>query len=266
MSEEPYFAADVVDALEYERLTYLGQMFDHITARRLEAFNIAEGWRCLDVGAGGGSVARWLAAQVGQQGKVVATDINPQYLRNHTLPNLEVRLHNIVTDNLEHSYYDLVHCRAVLMHLAQPRQALQRMVAAVRPGGWLCIEEGDYGMFGAADPTHPSAEHFTRSMQAAFYTIHATGIMNLYFGRQLRELVEGQGFVDIGHDGTIWVSRGKEPCSRFHRLALTIMRPYMIAAGVLTKEDCNVLEHLYDETSFAFIGPAIFGAWGRRAS
>src|SRR5438128_259334 len=120
MSEDRYFAADTEDAFERERLGYLRQMCDPVTMRRLEALDVAEGWRCLEVGAGDGSVACWLAARVGPQGRVVATDINPRFLHNLAVPNLEVRHHHIVNDDLERAHYDLVHCRAVLGHLAQP--------------------------------------------------------------------------------------------------------------------------------------------------
>jgi len=40
------------------------------------------------------------------------------------------------------------------------------MAAAVRPGGWLLIEEPDYGLFGAANPKHPSAEFFNTTSRA----------------------------------------------------------------------------------------------------
>jgi len=52
-------------------------------------------------------------------------------------PNVEVRQQDILTDDLESGHYDLVHCRFLLMHLPDPRRALERMVRAVlqRVGG-----------------------------------------------------------------------------------------------------------------------------------
>jgi len=266
MSEDRYFAVDTADAFERERLEYLRQMCDPITVRRLEALGVRESGRCLEVGAGDGSVACWLAARVGPQGRGVATDINPRFLQGLAMPNLEVRHHHIVNDDLERAHYDLVHCRAMLMHLAQPMQALERMAAAVRPGGWLCIEEGDYGLCGTADPTHPAAERFTRALRAVVDAVYARGVMNPYFGRRVPTLVEGLGFVDVGHDGTAWVSRGQDAGARFHRLSLAVVRPAMIAAGVLTEEEYAVLEQVLEEPSFAFVSFVLFGAWGRRTS
>src|SRR6516164_7895571 len=76
---------------ERQRLALLTQFADAITTRRLTELGVGPGWRCLDVGAGDGSVARWLAGRVGPRGRVVATDLNPRFLAGHGLPNLEVR-------------------------------------------------------------------------------------------------------------------------------------------------------------------------------
>jgi len=51
--------------------------------------------------------------------------------------------HNIVADELERDAFDLVHTRAVLVHLAERDIALDRLVAALKPGGWLLVEETD---------------------------------------------------------------------------------------------------------------------------
>src|SRR5262249_31780484 len=68
-------------------------------------------------------------------GHVVATDIDPRFLARPELAGVEVRRHDILRDLLETRHYDLIHCRALLMHLREPERALARMVAALRPGG-----------------------------------------------------------------------------------------------------------------------------------
>ena len=194
MSEERYFAARTEAEFESERLGHLQKMCNPITFRRLQAVGVKPGWRCLEVGAGEGAVARWLAEQVGSGGQVVATDVNTRFLRNLNLPNVEVRTHHIVDDELERGHYDLVHCRAVLGHLLDYGQALARMVAAVRPGGWICIEEGDYGAWSAVDWESAAGERFTRAFRAALAGLHKKGIMNPYFGRLTPALLGGRAF------------------------------------------------------------------------
>src|SRR5262244_4089208 len=105
MGEHQYVLSQAADVPERERLALLEHNLDPLSQRRLAALGIQPGWRCLEVGAGHGSIARWLAAQVGPQGRVVATDLNPRFLTDLTLPNVEIRRHDIRTDPLEPHMY-----------------------------------------------------------------------------------------------------------------------------------------------------------------
>jgi hypothetical protein len=67
-------------------------------------------------------VARWLAGQVGPTGHVVATDIDPRFLADREPAGVEVRRHDITVDPIEEDSYDLVHCRALLIHMRDPRR------------------------------------------------------------------------------------------------------------------------------------------------
>ena len=160
MTEQQYFASGSKDEFERERLGLLESFKDPKTIRHLEALGVREGWNCLEAGAGKGSIAMWLANRVGHTGKVVATDINTRFLQDLSIQNLEVRTHDITKDNLEEGQYDLVHCRALLSHLPEPEKALERMTNALKKGGWIYVEEPDYGLSEAIDPNHPSAAVF----------------------------------------------------------------------------------------------------------
>src|SRR4029077_20750563 len=84
---------------EDERLDLLEQLFDPGSRRRRDL--VQPGWRCLEVGAGRGSMATWLAERVGPSGQVVATDLDTRSLDRLDLPNLQVVQHNIVDDPLD---------------------------------------------------------------------------------------------------------------------------------------------------------------------
>ena len=86
---------------ELGRLRLLQARYDPRTFARLSMFGPLAGTRCLEVGAGVGSVARWLAAQAGPSGQVVATDTNPRFLAGAHRTGVEVRRHDILTDPLE---------------------------------------------------------------------------------------------------------------------------------------------------------------------
>jgi ubiquinone/menaquinone biosynthesis C-methylase UbiE len=99
----------------------------------MTALGIREGLRCLEVGAGGGSVAAWLCEQVGPTGRVVATDINIQLLQHMNRHNFEAIEHDITVDSPPESGFDLVHTRWLLHHLPEP-ELIRRMIDALRPG------------------------------------------------------------------------------------------------------------------------------------
>src|SRR5687767_11306018 len=99
MSDKAY-AFDNAWELERERLRGLELRLDPATIRHLETIGVGAGWTCLEIGGGGGSIARWLARRVGPSGRVVATDLDPRFLEALGEPNLEARRHDVATDDL----------------------------------------------------------------------------------------------------------------------------------------------------------------------
>jgi SAM-dependent methyltransferase len=139
-------AASGRESAEDERLALLEHIFDPASRRRRAL--VQPGWRCLEVGAGRGSMAVWLAEQVGPTGHVVATDVDVRYLERLKLPNLEIRQHNILDDSIEAlgPSFDMVSSRLMLFWLAgRQENAIRRMAQCLRPGGWLVDEDGDWG-------------------------------------------------------------------------------------------------------------------------
>jgi 2-polyprenyl-3-methyl-5-hydroxy-6-metoxy-1,4-benzoquinol methylase len=249
---------------ERTRLRLLQQSLDALTVQRLEQIGVKPGWHCLEVGAGVGSIAHWLAKRVGQEGRVVATDIDMRFLDNAHEPNLEIRHHNILVDDLEQGSYDLAHTRAVLMHLADPGLAISKMAAAVRPGGWLFLEEFDWLSFGAIEPTNDASDMFSQKMEVLAKTLQTFRILNLYLGRHLRQLLERAGFSDLSNAGITGISRGGELSAHFLLMTLQVAGPPLIGAGVLTEQDMALLQQLLTDPSFYYIDATNFGVWGKR--
>jgi SAM-dependent methyltransferase len=183
--EHRYVLGEVDPATEAGRLALLEQRFDTGTIRRLGTLGVTSGWRCLELGAGHGSLARWLSERVGPNGSVVAADIDTRFLTG--LPgNVDVRELDIRDLELEPEF-DLTHCRAVLMHLPDPADALARIVAALRPGGVLLAEEGDFGLlhFGG----HPNSPAQNDALHQILGAMREARIMDGYLGRRLPEML-----------------------------------------------------------------------------
>ena len=132
----PHTGAD-----ERRRLDLFAERLDPLTKRRVGGLGLPPGARCLEVGGGRGSVARWLCEHVGPGGHMTATDLDTGFLSELWLANLDVLRHDVHTDEFPAGSFDLVHARALLMHIPNRMATLRRMVSWLAPGGWLLAEE-----------------------------------------------------------------------------------------------------------------------------
>src|SRR5262249_3345089 len=130
------------------RLAGLETALDPGTREHLTRLGVGPGWRCLEVGAGGGSVAVWLAERVAPDGEVVATDLDTNFLEREVArhPTLKLLNHDISSQDLP-TGFDLVHARYLVEWLPDKRRALERMAAALSSGGVLLDEEPDCDTF-----------------------------------------------------------------------------------------------------------------------
>jgi len=114
---------------------------------------VGPGWDCLELGGGNGSVAEWLSGRVGPTGTVTAIDINPVLLDLVPAQNITVQQADIRTAEIAPSTYDLVSCRALLHQISEhASDVLEKMAAAVKPGGWLLIQEPDFHLAPTTEP------------------------------------------------------------------------------------------------------------------
>ncbi|WP_028647112.1 class I SAM-dependent methyltransferase [Nocardiopsis sp. CNT312] len=140
-TETPGYVFDNHSEHAFDQHRFLADAYDPMTTEHLARTGVGPGWRCLEVGAGGGSVATWLARRVAPGGSVLATDIKPERIARRE--GLEVARHDIVRDPLPEAAFDLVHARLVLLHLPERIGVLDRLVRALKPGGVLQLDEFD---------------------------------------------------------------------------------------------------------------------------
>jgi len=254
---------------EDERLSLLEDIFDPLSRQR-RAF-VQPGWRCLEVGAGRGSMAVWLAQQVGANGRVVATDVDTIYLNRLDLPNLEVRRHDILSDSLDAldpGSFDLVCARLLLFWLAGKQEnAIRRMVECLRPGGWLIDEDGDWGMVAPVDPSHSHYALYHRVWKNGEWW--ASRGYDPTFGRKLPMLFERCGLVNIRHKASATVVRGGSPWGRWWLKSMEAIRASEQTDGSLTEErdqEYGVLTAPLTDPSFWFLNALIHACWGQRGA
>ena len=184
-----------------DRFATLATLYDGVTRRHLDRLGIGAGWNCLDVGAGGGSIAGFMSERVGPTGHVVATDINIDWMAGSLPANVELRRHDVGIDPLPEYAFDIVHARAVLTFVPERRSALKRMVGALKHGGWLLVEELVPPVTEALDPPdEPDIEIVRKGRRAVVEIIRRHG-GDPFFGRKLPELVAAAGLADFGAEG-----------------------------------------------------------------
>jgi SAM-dependent methyltransferase len=114
-------------------------------ATALERLGVAGGWRCVDVGAGGGDVSVALAEMVGRDGRVYAVDSDPrtrdEVARAAAAHAQVIALTQAGEDLSLPEEVDLAFCRFLLLHVHEPLAVVRMMAAAVRPGGWVVAQE-----------------------------------------------------------------------------------------------------------------------------
>jgi tRNA A58 N-methylase Trm61 len=72
----PRWVRFVLDTLDRQRLADIATGGDPLTIEQLSWIGVGRGWRCAEVGAGAGTIAAWFSDHVGEEGLVVATDID----------------------------------------------------------------------------------------------------------------------------------------------------------------------------------------------
>jgi SAM-dependent methyltransferase len=238
-----------------EWLSLLEELFDPLSVRRLESVGVAPGWRVLEVGAGRGSVASWLATRVGEGGRVIATDIDTSLLEDRADSRLEVVRHDILLDDLPVGDFDLVHCRAVLVHLGDPRRALERMADWLKPGGVLVAEEPwtDVARLSPDPVVAEAAETLGETLDGSF-------------ARRLPLVLREIGLERVKADAELRFFEGGTSLAAFYRRALEGACTRLVAAGSLDAARVRELQRRFDDPAFRDCGWPHIGATGWKST
>ena len=219
------------------RFCALADIFDPGTIRHLTEIGVGGGWHCLEIGAGGGSIATWLCDRVGGNGLVLATDIDTRFLEALNRSNLEVSRHDIASDSLPRAKFDLVHFRLVLGHLPNRDEVLARLVTALRPGGWILAEEFDSWSL-RADRSINDAETSLEAFAAMQAVMQRHGFDG-YYGRRLTARLRAHDLAEISAEGRVFMYEGGTSGAELTRAAISQTRDEMIASGAISATEID---------------------------
>jgi 2-polyprenyl-3-methyl-5-hydroxy-6-metoxy-1,4-benzoquinol methylase len=164
----------------------------------------------------------------------------------------------VVEDPLPTERFDLAYTRLVLEHVTDPSRALANMVQAVKPRGWVVIEDFEVA------PIDPDTE-IPNTFLAMRQVIAAMGV-DQRFGRSLSRRLRSCGLEDVMAEGRVLLWSGSNAGTTLMRLNAEQLRDRILATGMVTVDQyAEDLRRLGDE-GFEFRAPTLWTAWGRRTA
>lgn len=245
---------------QLRRLRSSSEVWDAGTVQHLRALGVARGWRCWEVGAGEGSIARAMANLVGRSGRVLATDFDTHFLESSAGPNLEVVRHNVAADDPPEPEFDLVHARMLLQHLPDRDEAVRRIASAVRPGGWLLLEDSDWVTFLVARPPLRELELLRDGLAWAMSTSGFDTTCGFGNVGRLSDL----GFAEVGAEGRVSIMHGGSLGVAWYHVWARQLRERMVAAGHLTQAEFERANSLLDDPRSSWLSQTMIAARGRK--
>ena len=245
-----------------QQLRLLADICDEHSTTMLASTGIRSGWQVLDVGPGAGTVTAWLAKRVRPGGHVTALDLDPRHLA--TADNVTVRHGDVRTVDLPSGHFDLIHARLVLLHLAERDMVLDRLVAALKPGGLLVLSEWDGTrhdwLLRAPSPAHKEA-----------FDVFQTGLLgvledngaDLGWARRAPLAMRAAGLVDVDTvvHNRLW-SGGEAGCL-LHLSNAEQLHDALLARGVTAAQLDRLREAMHHPDTRAYCYP-MYTTVGRR--
>lgn len=247
-----------------DRFANLSALYDEVTCRHLDRFGIGAGWDCLEVGAGGGSIARFMSERVGARGQVMATDINTGWIEGALPANVELRRHDIGIDPLPEAAFDVVHVRAVLVFVPERRTALKRMIASLKPGGWLLVEELVPPVTEAWDrPDEPDVALARKARRAITELIRLRG-GDVTFAQDLPGYLGASHLGELGAEG-YFVPYRTDAVVGLARANIDQLEDAMVETGLMDAAELERYRALIARPDcFYPASMALISVWGRR--
>jgi SAM-dependent methyltransferase len=235
---------------ERGRLGSIQSSVDGFTTDILDGLGVSEDWECLDLGAGAGSIADWLAKRC-PSGRVVAVDIDTRYLGDV----YEVVEADITSPDFSPGKFDLVHARFVLCHLPDRDKVIRRAASWLKPGGWLVVTD-PYQLPGETSPFPV----MTRIMET-YREVMAGHGADLTWSRGLPSLLAGAGLSSIDFTGRL-ACMGNLERDRWRPL-IDQAAPGLLASGKVTQSDLDEFHALLADPTFIDIPQFTLAAWGQ---
>jgi SAM-dependent methyltransferase len=243
---------------EGERIDFGALAYDDITMARLRALGAGPGWRCLDVGAGTGTVSRRLLDEAGVAG-VLAVDRDVRFLTERPVPGLDVLEADITAADLAPGRFQLVHARFVLMHLPEYDRLIASLAERVAPGGVLVLSD-------AVDLTsgQPPGTPYSAVMRAMWQGLRASIGTDVSWVPSYPQLLRAAGLRPVAAEIHVPPLLAGSPISRFWADTWERSRTAMLATGLVDDAAIDTAIRYLDSDDCAALSAGMLTVWGRK--
>ncbi|WP_432040346.1 class I SAM-dependent methyltransferase [Streptomyces cucumeris] len=241
---------------ERRRLESIQRNVDAFTTGLIEDLRIEASWNCLELGAGAGSIAYWLAERC-PDGRVVAADIDTRYLDAGRAANLDVQEADICQEDYAPGSFDLIHARYLFCHLPTRDELIRRAAGWLSPGGWLVVEE-PYHL-----PAETSPFPLVQRLLDAYQRKYREHGADMTWARGLPAHLARSGLSEVSYSGNLGRMGGGLEKDRWLPL-ITQAAPELIADGLITEADLTAFSDLLRDPAFIDIPQITISAWARR--
>lgn len=240
------------------RLQAIQSFTDQFTHEGIAACELPPAADCLEVGAGYGSIAVWLAQRF-PEGTVQAVDIDVEPLEPlaASMPALQVVESDISALDFDAGTFDLIHARFVLSHLGDRDELVQKFASWLRPGGYLVVTDA-YQLAHCKSPHPVVAKVF-----GAYGDYVASRGMDLQWVRSVPSLFACSGLGDVTHSGRTTFLGGGE-ADRWAPLIQPVAEA-LIDAGEVTEADMSEFFLALDDPTVMDIPQVIITVVGRKS-
>jgi SAM-dependent methyltransferase len=243
---------------EEQRLMLMSALLDPVELAQIAPLGVGPGWRCLELGCGNGSIAKVLAERVAPTGHVVASDMDLAYLGGLQMPCLEVRRIDILQDGFEEGFYDFVVARAVLHHLTAPRKGLERMIAALKPGGALLSIEPDLLPCTVTEPAS------MRAFWQGWLKWSVEAGIDYFLGRKIPAWLASLGLEGVAGEGSTAQFNGGSDWATYWSATIRELAPSLLKSGHITEKMLEEFHACYQDPHYWTSVVTYIGNWGRK--
>lgn len=218
-----------IDERNPERQQLLAAILNPPTREVLRRLPRTPGAKVLDIGCGQGNTTRCLADEL-DAAVCVGLDYDADLIdyaetRPENPANVRFQQGDATQLPFEDASFDVVFCRYLLIHMADPLRVVREMMRVLRPGGLAVAYEADFTL----ELCHPpcvALVSINKVWNGLFQTPSA--------GRQLVHYFREAGASDIRAGALIQLEHDTSTLKRIYRLSAEATGPAAEAKGVLT--------------------------------